>query len=124
MLTERRGFNDHRRFVLYPQVTPDSGLVSIIWSLARAATSSIAIMPLPQRCEPLLLGMSVDVRSNHKGNNIEERHPGLFGKKLLRKGKCDGGGDPADPHHGPETSTDGGAYLMPGTGASDEGHAS
>lgn len=68
--------------------------------------------------------MSVDVRSNHKGNNIEERHPGLFGKKLLRKGKCDGGGDPADPHHGPETSTDGGAYLMPGTGASDEGHAS
>ena len=108
---------------LPPQLPTDHSLVFVIWSLARASTSAITIMPLPQRCKPLLLGMGVDIGTDGERNYIEERHPGLLGKELLREGKCDWGGDPADSHHGPETSADGGANLVPGAGAGDEGHA-
>lgn len=67
--------------------------------------------------------MSVDVGSDDKGNHVEEWYPGLLRKELLRKGKRDRRGDPADSHHRPKAGADGGAHLVPGAGARDEGHA-
>jgi hypothetical protein len=67
--------------------------------------------------------MSIDVCTDDESDHIEERHPSLLGKELLREGKCDRGGDPADSHDGPETGADSGAYLVPGAGPGDEGHA-
>lgn len=49
---------------------------------------------LPQGRQPLLLGVSVDVRPNDKAHDIEERHPRLLREELLRKCQCDGAGNP------------------------------
>lgn len=80
-------------------------------------------MPLPQRSKPLLFGMRIDVCTDDESNDIEERYPGLLGEELLREGKCERGGDPANSHDRPESSADGSADLVPGAGPSDEGHA-
>lgn len=66
--------------------------------------------------------MRVDVCANDETDNVEEWHPGAFGKELLRKGKRDGGDDPADLHDGPEASLDGRLNLVECAGARNQGH--
>ena len=77
---------------------------------------------LPQSSKPLLLGMGIDVGPNAEGYDVEERNPSLFGQEFLGKCQCQWGGDPADAHDGPETGAHGGADLVPGAGAGDDGH--
>ena len=66
----------------------------------------------PQSGQPLLLGMRVDVCSDHKRNNIEERHPSLFGQEFLGKRKGQWRGNPANLHDRHETGPDRSSYLM------------
>jgi len=109
-----------------PPCRPQAGAIIrlvVSWSLTRAPTPSITIMSLPQGSKSLLLGMRVDICSDDESNDVEEWYPGLFWEELLRKGECNWGGDPANSHHGPEASADGGAYLMHGARTRDEGHA-
>ncbi len=77
---------------------------------------------LPQRGEPLLLCVSVDIGADTEGHKVEEWHPGMLWEELLRKGQGDWRSDPADFHDWHETSTDGGTDLMPGAGAGNESH--
>lgn len=66
--------------------------------------------------------MRVDVRANHKSNDVEERYPDLLWQKLLRESKGYGGSDPRDLHHGHKAGTNSGADLMEGFGAGNDGH--
>lgn len=66
--------------------------------------------------------MRINVRPNHKPDQIEKRHPRLLRQEGLRKGERDWGGDPGDFHHGHETRTHGGADLVEGARACDDGH--
>lgn len=66
--------------------------------------------------------MCIDISPDEEGDNVEERHPSVFGKEFLGKGQRDGRGDPADFHDGHEASADGGADLVEGAGAGDDGH--
>lgn len=67
--------------------------------------------------------MCIDICPNNKRHNVEEWHPGLLGQELLRERKGQRGGYPTNFHNGPESGTDGRAYLMPGTRAGDDSHA-
>lgn len=66
--------------------------------------------------------MRIDIRADDKSDDVEKRHPGVLGQELLREREGEWGGDPADFHDGHEAGTDGGADLVEGTGAGDEGH--
>ena len=77
---------------------------------------------LPQRSEPLLLSVSVDVSANAKGDNIEEGYPCLLWQELLSEGQSNGRGDPGNLHDRHEAGTHRGADLMPGTSTSDDCH--
>lgn len=77
---------------------------------------------LPQSLEALLLGVGVDIGSNEETDDVEERHPGVLGQELLGKGQGQWGGDPADLHDGQEAGLDGGANLVEGARASNDGH--
>lgn len=79
-------------------------------------------MLLAQRGEALLLGDGVDVGADDERDQVEEGHPRGLGQELLRKGEADGTDDPADAHDLPEADADGGADLVEGAGAGDEGH--
>jgi len=60
----------------------------VVWAgvVVRSARSASAVVVLlPQSRQPLLLGMRIDVCTNDKGNDVEEWHPRLLGKELLRK---------------------------------------
>lgn len=78
--------------------------------------------PLPQRSQSLLFGMRIDIRANAESHDIEEWHPCLLRQELLRERQRDGRGDPGDFHDGHEAGANGGADLMPGAGAGDDGH--
>ena len=78
--------------------------------------------PLPQSFQPLLLGVRVDVSADDERDDVEERHPGLFRQEHLRERQRERAGDPADAHDGQEAGADGGADLMPGARAGDDGH--
>ena len=54
-------------------------------SLHRHQVTALAYLP-PQSLKSLLLRLRIDPRANDKGNNVEERHPGVFWQKLL--GEC------------------------------------
>ena len=66
--------------------------------------------------------MRIDVGPNTERHNIEEGHPRLLRQELLGEGQSDGRGDPGHFHDGHEAGADGGADLMPGAGAGDDGH--
>jgi hypothetical protein len=77
----------------------------------------------PQRREPLLLGVRIDVCSNDECDNVEEWNPGLLWEELLGKREADGRGDPADLHDGPEAGLDGRSNLVEGARTGDDGHS-
>lgn len=79
-------------------------------------------MLLAQRSESLLLRHGVDVCTNNEGDDVEEGNPGGLRQELLRKCKADGRGDPGDLHDLPEPDPHGGANLVIGPGAGNEGH--
>lgn len=66
--------------------------------------------------------MSVDVGSDNETDNVEEGDPGVFWEELLGKGQGERRDDPADLHDGHEAGLDGGADLMEGSGACNDGH--
>lgn len=66
--------------------------------------------------------MRIDVRPNHEPDEVEERDPQLVGQEGLREGERERRRDPADFHHGHEAGADGGADLVEGAGAGDDGH--
>jgi hypothetical protein len=76
----------------------------------------------PERCKPLLLGVRVDVCADDEADDIEEGDPGRLWQELLGERERDGRNDPADLHDGPEACFDGGANLVEGACAGDEGH--
>ena len=76
----------------------------------------------PQSLKPLLLRLGIDPGADDKGEDVEERHPGLLGQELLRKGQRQGRDDPADLHDGHEASSDGRSDLVEGPGPGDDGH--
>ena len=76
----------------------------------------------PQGCKPLLLRVRVDICTDDESDDVEERHPGVLGEELLRKGEADGARDPRDLHDLPEADLDGGADLVVCPCAGDEGH--
>lgn len=106
----------------------ESGRLSRLgpWSSRIVALLIIAaatlVVALPKSFETLLLGVGVDVGADEEGDNVEEWHPGVLGQELLGKSQRQRGGDPADLHDGHETGLDGGANLVEGTGAGDDGH--
>lgn len=77
---------------------------------------------LSQGFEALSLGVGVDVGSDEEPDDVEEWHPGVLREELLGEGKRQRRGDPADLHDREEASLDGGADLVEGTRASDNGH--
>jgi hypothetical protein len=79
---------------------------------------------LPQSCKPLLLGVSVDVRADDEGNDVEKGYPSLLREEFLGKGECKRRRDPADFHNRHETSSNSRANLMPGSSSSDHRHRS
>lgn len=40
---------------------------------------------LPHYGEPLFLGVRIDIRSNHEGNNVEKWYPSVLRQKFLSK---------------------------------------
>lgn len=76
----------------------------------------------PQSLKSLLLRLRIDPGANDKGNDVEERHPGMLRQEFLGKGQCQGRDDPADFHDGHEAGSDGRSDLVEGPGASDDGH--
>jgi len=79
-------------------------------------------MYLSQRIEALLLGVGVDIGTDNKADQVEERHPGVLGKELLRKGKGQRRGDPANLHDGHDTSAHGSANLVDVPRTGDDTH--
>ena len=66
--------------------------------------------------------MCIDVRPNDEPNEVEERHPSLVGQEGLCERESQRGCDPGDFHDGHEACADGGADLMEGACAGDDGH--
>ena len=56
--------------------------------------------------------MRIDVCTDNKGNDIEERNPGLLGQKLLGKCQRQWRRDPAHFHNGHEAGSNGGSDLV------------
>jgi hypothetical protein len=96
--------------------------VIVVSSAAGRRSSSLAVVLPPQGCEPLLLGVRVDVCANDERDNVEERHPRLLWEELLGKREADGRRDPADLHDGPEAGLDCCSNLVEGARAGDDGH--
>ena len=76
----------------------------------------------PQGCKPLLLRVRVDICTDDESDDVEERHPGVLGEELLRKGQGDGRDDPADLHDRHEAGLDSRAHLVEGARARNDGH--
>lgn len=85
-------------------------------------TDTLAVVFSPQSSKPLLLGVLIDVGTNDEGHKVEERNPSLFWQELLGKRQTDWRRNPANPHHGPEASSDGSSDLMEGAGTCNDGH--
>ena len=66
--------------------------------------------------------MRIDIRADHKADEVEERHPRLLREEGLREGECEWRRDPGDFHDGHEAGAHGGADLVEGAGAGDDGH--
>lgn len=66
--------------------------------------------------------MRIDVRPDDEADEVEEGHPRLMRQESLREGEGQRGRDPGDFHDRHEAGADGGADLVEGTGARDDGH--
>lgn len=88
----------------------------------RTRTVSSLVVLSAERFEALSLGVGIDICANDKSNDIEEWHPGMFGEEILRERQGDRRCDPADFHDRHETSADGGADLVEGARAGNNGH--
>lgn len=66
--------------------------------------------------------MGVDIGTDNKAHQVEERHPGVLGEELLCKGKSQRRGDPANLHDGHETSAHSSANLVDVTRTGDDTH--
>ena len=84
--------------------------------------SALAEVLLAESSQPLLLGHHVDVGTDREGDNVEEDHPSRLGEELLSEGEAERGADPRNFHDLPEADTNGGADLVVGPGASNQGH--
>ena len=87
-----------------------------------APAAAVTVVLSPQRREPLLLGVCVDVCTDDETDDVEERHPGGLRQELLGKSQRDGRDNPADLHDGHETGLDGCADLVECAGAGDQSH--
>lgn len=96
--------------------------VKVTWS--SIAPTSVTVVLLPESCESLLLGVRIDVGTNDESDDVEEGHPCLLGQELLRECERDGRCGPRDLHDRHEAGPNGGAHLVEGTGAGNDGHAS
>jgi len=85
-------------------------------------TSSLAVVLLPQCRQPLLLGVCVDVGTDHESDQVEEGNPDLLWEELLRKCQGDRRCGPGYLHDGHETCVDGRANLVEGACTSNDGH--
>jgi len=79
-------------------------------------------MLLPQRRQPLLLGVRIDVRPNDESDDVEEGHPRLLRQELLGKRQRDRTAEPSDLHDGHEACSHRGRDLVRCTCAGDKGH--
>src|ERR1700748_2537704 len=102
------------------------GLV-LIFSVIRPSgcriPTAITIVFSPQSSKSLLLGVRVDIGANDEGDKIEEWNPRFLWKECLSEGQTNGRSNPANPHNGPEASSNGSPDLMEGTSASDHRHS-
>ena len=103
--------------VVWVLTTNARSTIVITWS-----SSTLLIVLLSQRRKSLLLGHSVDVRSDDESNDVEERNPGLLWKELLGEGERDWRSNPGNLHDGEETGAPGGLHLVEGASAGDDGH--
>jgi hypothetical protein len=87
-----------------------------------SSTPALIEMSLSQSRKALLLCDGVDICSNAKPDNVEERDPGVLGKELLRESESQRGSNPADLHYGHETSFPGRMDLMDCPCTSDNRH--
>jgi hypothetical protein len=74
-------------------ISTRTGAAIIIAPVIATHRSLVLILP-PQRLQPLLLGVRVDVGSNHEADEVEERDPGLMREECLCEGEGDWRGDP------------------------------
>ena len=89
---------------------------------AKVPAAAVAVVLPPQSSKALLLGVRVYICTDYEANDVKERHPGVLGQELLSEGQGNGRHDPADLHAWHEASLDGGAYLVEGAGACNDGH--
>lgn len=94
--------------------------VKLTWTPGRASTVSVVLFP--ERSQSLLLSVGIDICSNNKRHDVEERNPGLLWQEVLRKGERKRRGDPSDLHDGHEACFDSCADLMERASASDDCH--
>lgn len=98
----------------------DSDRSRVVALLVLAAAA--LIVALAESFQTLLLGVGVDVGADEETDDVEERHPGVLGEELLGEGQGQRGGNPANLHDGHEAGLDGGADLVEGARAGDDGH--
>ena len=66
--------------------------------------------------------MRVDICANKESDDVEERHPSMFGEEFLRECERNRGDDPADFHDWHKAGLDGSLYLVEGSCTCDNGH--
>jgi len=66
--------------------------------------------------------MRIDVRPNDKSDQIKKRHPNLMRQEGLRERQRNRRGHPRDFHDRHEARAHGGADLVEGARARDQGH--
>lgn len=107
---------------LFHLVATRSGLPSVILRpFIRPVFPAVLILP-PESLQSLLLGMCIDVSTNHEADEVEEWYPNLIRQECLGKGKRKWRCDPGDFHDGHETCTHSSADLMESACACDDGH--
>jgi len=97
----------------------------VLWCsgvVVSASSSLLVEVFLAKSREALLLRGCVDICSNQERDDIEEWNPGVLGQELLREGKTERGGDPADLHDRQETGLPGRMDLVDGLCAGNESH--
>ena len=76
----------------------------------------------PQSSQPLLLGVGINVCTDHERDEIEEGNPSVLGQELLGKRQSQWRRNPADLHDRHEAGPDSSSDLVEGPRASDDSH--
>jgi hypothetical protein len=103
-----------------PAIIPTAEVPST--AAAKIPSAAVAVVLSPQRCEPLLLGVCVDVCADYETDYVEEGHPRVLGQELLGEGQRDWRNNPAHLHDWHEASLDGSPHLVEGACAGNHGH--